>query len=156
MNDWYTRCVMPVLILIVFALISGSLLHAQEKKVPKDSSRVSIPGCAKGRTFIVAQAPEHEPVRSDVEAGRRFRLSGPKKILNDIKIRERSMIEVTGLVRTAQLSGRGGVAIAGGRIRIGGAMPQTPISDPRRDPLYNQVVIDVESWRLLPESCPAR
>ena len=92
--------------------------------------------------------------RSDVEAGRRFQLSGPKKILNDIKLRESSMIEVTGLVRTSQLS-PGGIAIAGGRIRIGGAVPQSPVSDPRRDPLYNQVVIDVESWRQLPESCPA-
>jgi hypothetical protein len=144
--------------LIVLALLfmSGSLLFAQEKKVPKDSSRVSIPGCAKGRVFIVAQTPEHEPVRSDVEAGRRFRLSGSKKVLNEIKLHESSMIEVTGLVRTAQLSNQGGVAIAGGRIRIGGAMPQSPISDPRRDPLYNQVVMDVESWRQLPEPCPAR
>ena len=148
---------MPVLLLVALVLFSSSLAHAQDKKVPKDSSRVSIPGCAKGRTFIVSEAPEHEPVRSDVEAGRRFRLSGPKKVLNDIKVHEGSMIEVTGLVRTSQLAGPGGVSIAGGRIRIGGGMPQNPIySDPRRDPLYNQVVIDVESWRQLPESCPAR
>jgi len=66
------------------------------------------------------------------------------------------MVEVTGLVRTGQLAGPGGVAIAGGRIRIGGANPQAPISDARRDPLYNQVVIDVESWRQLPDPCPAR
>lgn len=148
---------MHVLILVALALLSGPVLQAQEKKVPKDSSRVSIPGCSKGRTFIVAQSPDHEPVRSDVESGRRFRLSGPKKVLNDIKVHEGSMIEVTGLVRTAQLGGPGGVAIAGGRIRIGGALPQDPIySDARRDPLYNQVVIDVESWRQLPDSCPAR
>src|SRR5436190_13120027 len=99
-------------ILIALLFISGSVLYAQEKKVPKDSSRISIPGCAKGRTFIVAQTPEHEPVRSDVEAGRRFRLSGSKKTLNEIKIHEGSMVEVTGLVRTSQLSGPGGVAIA--------------------------------------------
>jgi hypothetical protein len=74
------------LIVIALLFISGSVLFAQEKKVPKDSSRVSIPGCAKGRTFIVAQAPEHEPVRSDVESGRRFRLSGSKKVLNEIRI----------------------------------------------------------------------
>ncbi len=147
---------MPVLALVALVLFSSSLVHAQEKKIPKDSSRVSIPGCAKGRTFIVAQSPEHEPVRSDIEAGRRFRLSGPKKVLNDIKVHEGSMVEVTGLVRTAQLAGPGGVAIAGGRIRIGGALPQAPISDVRRDPLYNQVVIDVESWRQLPDPCPAR
>ena len=147
---------MPVFILLALAFFSASVLHAQERKIPKDSSRISIPGCAKGRTFIVAQSPEHEPVRSDVEPGRRFRLSGPKKVLNDIKVHEGSMVEVTGLVRTGQLAGPGGVAIAGGRIRIGGANPQAPISDARRDPLYNQVVIDVESWRQLPDSCPAR
>ena len=148
---------MHVFILVALALFFGSALHAQERSVPKDSTRVSIPGCSKGRTFIVAQNPEHEPVRSDVEAGRRFRLSGPKKVLNDIKIHEGSMVEVTGLVRTSQLGGPGGIAIAGGRIRIGGALPQDPIySDARRDPLYNQVVIDVESWRQLPDPCPAR
>lgn len=148
---------MHVFILVALAILSGSMLHAQETKVPKDSSRVSIPGCSKGRTFIVAQSPDHEPVRSDVESGRRFRLSGPKKVLNDIKVHEGSMIEVTGLVRTAQLGGAGGVSVAGGRIRIGGALPQDPIySDARRDPLYNQVVIDVESWRQLPDSCPSR
>lgn len=148
---------MPALILVALVLLSSSLANAQEKKVPKDSSRVSIPGCSKGRTFIVAQSPEHEPVRSDVEAGRRFRLSGPKKVLNDIKVHEGSMIEVTGLVRSSQLAGPGGIAIAGGRIRIGGALPQDPIyADARRDPLYNQVVIDVESWRQLPDPCPTR
>ena len=148
---------MHAFILVALALMSASVLQAQEKKVPKDSSRISIPGCANGRTFIVAQSPEHEPVRSGVDAGRRFRLSGPKKILNDIKAREANMIEVTGLVRTSQLASPGGVAIAGGRIRIGGGMPQNPIySDPRRDPLYNQVVIDVESWRQLPDPCPSR
>lgn len=148
---------MPILILAVFALLVSSFAHAQERKVPKDSSRVSMPGCARGRTFIVSEAPEHEPVRSTVEPGRRFRLSGPKKLLNDIHLHERSMIEVTGLVRTSQLSGPGGLSIAGGRIRVGGAVPQDPISaDPRRDPLYNQVVIDVESWRQLPDPCPTR
>jgi hypothetical protein len=144
-------------ILIALVIASTAALFAQERKVPDDSSRVSIPGCARGRTFIVSERPEHEPLRSNVEAGRRFRLSGPKKTLDDIKRREASMIEITGLVRKAQLSGNGGVAVAGGRIRIGGGLPRDPIySDPRRDPLYNQVVIDVESWRQLPESCPGK
>ena len=146
---------MKILAFGFLALASAGVLHAQERKVPSDSSRIAIPGCAKGRLFTVTRL-EREPVRSDVEPGRRFRLNGPKKILNEIKLHEAGMIEVTGLVRKGQLSGQGGVAIAGGRIRIGGAMPQAPISDPRRDPLYNQVTIDVESWRQLPESCPDR
>jgi hypothetical protein len=140
----------------ILVVTSGSLASAQERDVPKDSERLSLRGCARGRTFIVAPRSEHEPVRSDVEPGRRFRLSGPKKILDDIKAREVSMIEVTGLVRKSQVN-EGGVAIAGGRIRIGGGMPRDPIySDPRRDPMYNEVVMDVESFRALPDECPSR
>ena len=143
---------------VLLAVASSSLLaDAQERDVPKDSERLALRGCARGRTFIVAPRSEHEPIRSDVEPGRRFRLSGPKKILDDIKAREVSMLEVTGLVRKSQVGGPGGVAIAGGRIRIGGGMPRDPIySDPRRDPMYNEVVMDVESFRTLAEECPAR
>jgi len=150
---------MTKLLLVAAALAIGasSLAGAQEREVPKDSERLSLRGCARGRTFIVAPRSEHEPVRSDVEPGRRFRLSGPKKILDGIKAREISMIEVTGLVRKSQVNGPGGVAIAGGRIRIGGGMPSAPIySDPRRDPMYNEVVMDVESFRALAEECPTR
>src|SRR5688572_27217259 len=98
--------------LILFAMVSaGGLLLAQERDTtPKDSTRISIPGCAKDRTFIVAERSEHEPVGADVAPGRRFRLSGQKKILEEIKKSE-GMVEVTGLVRTAQLAGPGGVSL---------------------------------------------
>ncbi len=143
--------------LIALVLLPGVLLVAQERNtIPRDSARISIPGCANDRTFTAAARPEHEPVGTDVQPGRRFRLSGPKAILEDIKRREGTMVEVTGLVRKSQLAGPGGVTILGGRVRIGGAAPSVPISDPHRDPMYNQVVIDVESWRLLPDSCPTR
>jgi hypothetical protein len=140
----------------ILAVVSGSPATAQEREVPKDSERLSLRGCARGRTFVVSPRSEHEPIRSDVEPGRRFRLSGPKKILDEIKAREVSMLEVTGLVRKSQVN-ESGVAIAGGRIRIGGGMPRDPVySDPRRDPMYNEVVMDVESFRALAEECPSR
>ncbi len=153
----YTPLMRMHLLAAALLLAFGSGPGAQEREVPKDSERLSLRGCARGRTFIVAPRSEHEPVRSDVEPGRRFRLSGPKKILEDIHARERTMLEVTGLVRKSQVAGPGGVAIAGGRIRIGGGMPRDPIySDPRRDPMYNEVVMDVESFRALPDECEAR
>lgn len=129
---------------------------AQEREVPKDSARVSIPGCARGRSFIVMPRETIEPVRSDVQPGRRFRLSGPKKLLGEIRKVEANYVEVTGLVRKAQLNPPQGIAIGGGRVRIGGGpVNRDPTqSDPRRDPRYNEVVIDVESWRPLPEACP--
>jgi hypothetical protein len=128
--------------------------YAQEREVPKDSARITVQGCARGRTFIVGPRSEHTPGTLEIEPGRRFRLNGPRKMRDEIKAREATMIEVTGLVRKAQLSGPGGVAIAGGRIRVGGAVPQA--TDPTRNPAYNEVVIDLEGWRSLPDECPSR
>src|SRR5262245_50303906 len=110
-------------VLPVFPLIGASPAAGQEREPPKDSARVSIPGCAKGPRFIATELPSHEST-GGVAPGRRFRLQGPKDVLRQIKAREGSMIVVTGLVRKSQLAGQGGVAIAGGKIRIGGAMPR--------------------------------
>lgn len=127
---------------------------AQEGEVPRDSARLVIQGCARGRTFIAGPRSEHAPGNLEIEPGRRFRLNGPKRILDEIKKREATMVEVTGLVRKSQLAGPGGISIAGGRIRIGGALPQD--RNPARSATYNEVVIDLEGWRSLPEECPRR
>ena len=52
----------------VFSCVTG-ILCAQERPVPSDSARVAIPGCAKGRAFIVSKSPEHEPTSQIVSAG---------------------------------------------------------------------------------------
>ena len=148
---------MRLLTSFVVLVASAGLCAAQERDtVPKDSTRLVMRGCTKDRVFTAAAQPEHEPVSVEVAAGRRFRLSGPRRILDDIKRREGTMVEVTGLVRKAALAGPGGVTVFGGRVRIGGALPQDPVADPRRDPMYNVVVIDVESFRPLLESCRTR
>jgi len=142
---------------VAVALTCVAAAVAQERPVPRDSSRVSIPGCAHNRTFIVGRAPEGEPVRSDIEAGRRFKMNGEKQTLADIKAHERTLIEVTGLVRRADLDPPRGVGIAGGRVRIGGGRPQSPIGNgPATSPAYAESIIDVESWRALPGDCPQR
>ena len=146
-----TRIIFAAVALLASMSVAGA--QEREREVPKDSERIAIPGCARGRTFIVGEGPEHEPVRSEIQPGRRFRLYGPKKILDEIKAREAYMLEVTGLIRKGQLAGPGGVSIAGGRVRIGGEQPRVGMSDVRRDPMYNEVVIDVESWRALPAEC---
>jgi hypothetical protein len=139
--------------LAVVVLMAAPALTAQEREVPKDSARISIPGCTKNRSFVVVRPPAHEPVRSDVAPGRRFRLSGKKAIIEDIKKHEGSMIEITGLVRQSQLAGPGGVTIGGAR--ISGGPPRAPMtSSSRTDSGYNEAVIDVESWRLMTEACP--
>ena len=141
--------------LVVVGLIVGStaLATAQEREVPKDSERVSIRGCASNRTFIVAPRSEDQPGTLSIAPGRRFRLNGSKKILEDIKARERSVIEVTGLIKKADVNPPQGMPVFGGRVRIGGAVPRDPSSNPARDPAYNQSIIDVEAWRVVPGEC---
>jgi hypothetical protein len=133
-------------------LVAVPLAAAQEERpVPSDSSRIRIAGCAHDRAFIVDVPQGREDVNNGIAPGRRFRLSGPRGVLDDIRRREGSMVAITGLVRKSDLAGPGGVRLFGGRVRIGGAPPRD-----RNDPMYNQVVIDVESFQLLPDSCPTR
>ncbi len=144
---------LPLCVVTCLCIVS---VVAQEREVPSDSARISIPGCSRGRTFIVGDRIEGETVRSDIEPGRRFRMAGERTLLDEIEARSRTMLEITGLVRRAQLAGPGGIVLGGGRIRIGGAPPQAPMSDPSRSPGVLQATIDVESWRELPRPCPDR
>ncbi len=74
--------------LLVGVAMASAAVAAQERKPPADSEELSLPGCSKGRTFIVSEGPEHEPRQVAVAPGRRFRLEGPKDVLDDIKRRE--------------------------------------------------------------------
>ena len=142
-------------VLVIAAALAGAAPMAQETRpVPKDSSRIIIPGCAKGTRFIVGRGPAHEPVRSGIEPGRRFRLNGKKDVISDIKKQEGHMIEVTGLVRQADLAGPGGVQIGGARISGGPA--QGGMADARRNTGSLDPVLDVESFRPLAEGCSVR
>lgn len=145
---------MRSLFLASLLMLSSGLALAQEKPVPKDSTRLTVPGCAYDRLFIVDVGPEHEMPRTDLKPGRRLRLSGAKKLLAEIKARPGDMVELTGLIRKSDLI-EPGVGLAGGRVRI---MPgRSPVgSTAGRDSGVSQAVIDVESWRLLNATCPAR
>ena len=143
------RWVAGVAAMLVLGLRPGV---AQERPVPGDSTRITIAGCARDRAFVVGVPQGRETSPTGIQPGRRFRLSGPRQILDDIKRRELSMVEVTGLVRKSDMAGPGGVTFMGGRIRIGGTAPRDAV----RDPMYNQVVIDVEGYQLLPDGCPSR
>ena len=138
-------------VLMMVASALAATTAQEERRVPSDSSRITIPGCARDRSFIV-DVPQGREVTATIPPGRRFRLSGPRELLDDIRKREATMVEITGLVRKSDLAGPGGIKLLGGRIRIGGTAPR----DSMRDPMYNQIVIDVESFQLLPDRCPDR
>ena len=131
----------PVLLLS----IGVSLAAQEERPVPKDSVRVSIPGCSKGSAFVVTESPEGERTSVEIQTGRRFRLTGKKELLNEIKAREGYMIAVTGIVRLNDLKGPGGLSLGGGRVRIGGGPPVAGAgADANRAPQSANAILDVE------------
>jgi hypothetical protein len=138
-----------------FMLTLAVALAAQEERpVPKDSVRVSIPGCSKGSAFVVTESPEGERTSMEIKTGRRFRLTGKKELLNEIKAREGYMIEVTGIIRKNDLQATG-ITLGGGRVRIGGGQPVAGAgSSANRAPESANAVLDVEGFRPLGEPCP--
>ena len=103
--------------------------------------------------FTVDRNPEHEVASPAIAYGTRVRLQGQKKLLDEIKARERSMIELTGLMKLSDTV-QPGVGLAGGRVRIAPAMPMG--RGVGGDPGPQPPVIDIESWRLVNASCPSR
>ena len=126
---------------------------AQEtpKPVPKDSVRVTIPGCTKGSVFTAGARTRQEP-RPEIPEGMHLRMNGPRKMMNDIRAHEGSMIEITGLMKKGQVDPTG--------IPLGGGVRIAPGPDPTRGVAGNlgveQVFIDIEGWRPIPGDCPTR
>jgi len=143
----------PTLLALALLAALSNLLSAQERPVPKDSTRLSISGCARGRVFTVGRDPEHESTFV-MELGTKVRLEGDKKVLADIKAHEGSMVEITGLMKQSDVV-RPGVGLAGGKVRITPVMPNGN-GRPGLDPGPSPPVLDAESYRLLNASCPNR
>jgi hypothetical protein len=137
-------------IIAAVTLLSGPLLAQERKPVPKDSVRVSIPGCTKGYVFTAASRTVDEPGSVSVPEGTHFRMNGPKKLIAEIKAHEGSMIELTGVTKRGQYL-PGGVAIGGG-VRVSPG----PSGGSLGSPVANQLSIDVEGWRPVEGACPSR
>jgi hypothetical protein len=142
-----------VIAIVVIGGITGGrgTIGAQETKpVPKDSVRVSIPGCTKGYIFTVGPRNADETASVGIPEGMHLRMNGPKKLMGDIKAHEGSMVEITGLMKRSQF--RDGVAIGGG-VRISPGSPSAGgLGGPA--PAGGQNFIDVEGWRQIMGSCP--
>ena len=139
-------------IVAAIAVLSGRLVAQERKPVPKDSVRVSIPGCTRGYVFTAGRRTQDEPGSVNVPAGMHFRMNGPKKIMAEIKAHEGSMIEITGVTKKGQHQ-PDGVGIGGG-VRVGPG-PGGP-GGSMGSPVASQLGIDVEGWRPVEGSCPSR
>ena len=141
-----------VLMRTVIALVaagtfwSGALVAQEQKPVPKDSARLSIPGCTKGYIFTAGRRSVDEPSSLSVPEGLHFRMNGPKKVMAEIKAHEGSMIQIIGLMKKGQQM-PDGVAVGGGVRITAGPAPTGGGA--------GQIFIDIESWRPILGSCPS-
>jgi hypothetical protein len=140
-----------IMFVVVAGMLCGSLGAQERKPVPKDSVRVFIPGCSKGYVFTAGRRTEDQPGGSAVPEGMHLRMSGPKKMMAEIKGQEGSRIEITGLMKKGQAGD--GVAIGGG-VRITGGPPVAGGSR-MAAPGASQIMIDVEGWRRVAGDCPS-
>ena len=138
---------------IAVAVLSGPLVAQEEKPVPKDSMRVSIPGCTKGYIFTAGRRTPDQAGSADIPEGMHMRMNGPKKMMAAIKAHEGSMVVITGLMKKGQYNPQsvgvgGGVRIGPGPAPTGGSLSATPMA--------SQILIDVEGWRTAVGDCPSR
>ena len=140
---------MTLVVTLALAVTAGPLVAQEPKPVPKDSMRVSIPGCTKGYVFTVGRLTADQPGTSNLPEGTHLRMNGPKKVMSEISARKGSMIEITGIMKKSDypegINIGGGVRVTPGS-RGGGSMTNTPLG--------NQITIDVEGWRPAVGNCP--
>jgi len=139
-------------------LVGAVPVLAQEEapKVPKDSVRVTVNGCLKGRVLAVTPSSDVDVKESGRDlSGRSFRLSGKKDVMSVVKRENGNTVRVTGLLRKMDLE-PGGLRFKGGRIIVGGARSNDPSRPSVPDPAANVVVMDVEGIQPLESGCSIR
>jgi hypothetical protein len=143
-----------VVVAVAIGVTSIGVLAAQETKpVPKDSVRVYVTGCTKGRVFTAGPRMEDPPSNLEMREGTHLRMNGPKKLLAEIKALEGSMmVGITGLMKKGQ-NAPGGVSIGGG-VRIGPAPSSPGPSASIGSAAVEQAFIDVEGFRPVAGRCP--
>ena len=139
---------------IVVIAITGTAM-AQEKKVPKDSMRVTVSGCTKGAMFTAGPRTEDQVGRADIPEGIHLRMNGPKKLMTEVKAHEGQMIKITGLMKKGQYNEQG-IPVGGGvRVTPGIGNGGISVGAGRPSPAVGSInYIDVESWQPAAGDCP--
>jgi hypothetical protein len=132
------------------ALCSAFVMAQESKPVPKDSVRLSIPGCTHGYVFTAGPRNSDQPGSFEIPEGMHLRMNGDKKLMAEIKAHEGSMIEITGLMKKGQY--KEGVSLGGGVTVSAGSPPGSGFGSPSA----GQIQIDVEGWRPVDGACRSK
>jgi len=137
------------LAVLVLALTTAPVAPQEKPKVPEDSVELTVVGCLKGRVLSTVLQREADVQRGPNVGERTFRLNGKKDVMDEVKKRNRQLVEVVGLVKRSSLDDKG---IKSGRVAISGG---SPVSGTGHIPtgVDNVAVMDVTSVRLRETSC---
>ncbi len=144
---------MKAVTVVAIAVLSLPLGAQEKKPVPKDSVRVSVPGCTKGYIFTAGPRTEEHSGSADMPEGTHLRMNGPKQMMAGIKAHEGAMVEITGLMKKGQFN-PAGVGLGGGVRMMPGPAPRS--AGMPGSPAGGQIFIDVEGWRQVAGTCPSR
>lgn len=142
-----------VVALFALTLASQEAAPPQEKpRVPDDSIELTVTGCLKGRVLTTVPRRAGEPERGLYVGERSFRVNGNKEVMDEVKKRNKQLVEVVGLVRRAALDDKG---IKAGRVAISGG---SPVAGSGNIPtgVDNTPVMDVSAIRPRATSCAAQ
>ncbi len=146
---------MLVRFMVACALAAVPLVSQQEqekpKPVPKDSVRVDIIGCVKGRVIRASDVRQPDTTSGVEVRAKTFRLEGKKDVMKGVKDVDGERAELTGLIKKSALI-EPGMKLMGGRVRIGGGSAGTASSS-LPDPAQDVVVLDVETVQSIGGSC---
>jgi hypothetical protein len=115
-------------ILVLFTVLSWGATPQKEgqetPKIPKDSVRLVVTGCLKGRVLHVDDTRQPDVQGGFPISARSFRLAGKKEVMNDVKKQDKRLVEVEGLVKQSSLAEPGvkigkGITISGGSSTTG-------------------------------------
>ena len=112
---------MTTLVVVLAAGITSAQAASQEqRRVPDDSVELTVVGCLKGRSLTTVTRRAADVERGPYVGERTFRLNAKKDVLDEVKKRNRQLVEVVGLVKRSALDDKG---VKSGRVSVGGGSP---------------------------------
>ena len=144
------------------ALLLGLLLPAaalaqqpETRKIPDDSVEIVTTGCLKGRVFTATMPAEESQRRGPNVTGRNFRLTGPREVMKVVKTHDGDLVQITGLVRKADLRDYApGARIGNTRVVIGAPRSGDPMQSARAPIDQGVAIMDATAVRPLDDRCP--
>lgn len=143
---------MPALA-VLLALFTLQTPTPPPTPAPAGSVAIGAQGCLRGRVFTATPRTDKDGAVGPDVSGRNFRLAGSRAVMDQVTWYNGSLVEVSGLVREAELNRP-----------VPGARPGTSVGNPPRlDPTRTNVrntptgglpMMDLKSVRLVSNTCP--